>query len=77
MDKDTGGNEYACQKGGPNKGREENCDKAYYRYVSDEKIEFLRSHRLNQCLSSLSVLPPIFCSNLASSSTKSSSSDQS
>ena len=47
------------------------------RYVSnDEKVEFLRSYRLHQCLSSLSVLP-IFCSNLASSSTKSSSSDQS
>jgi hypothetical protein len=47
------------------------------RYVrKDEKIEFFRSYRLNQCLLSLSVLP-IFSSNLASSSTKSSSSDQS
>ena len=47
------------------------------RYVSsDEKIRSLRRYRLNQCLLRLSVLP-IFCSNLASSSTKSSSSDQS
>ena len=46
------------------------------RYVSGDKIEFFRNYRLNQCLSSLTVLP-IFCSNLASSSTKSSSSDQS